>query len=50
MERSLYHYGLIKILIVTKLRQLHDTWDNFLLSNHFLEKGEEKGHRDEIET
>jgi hypothetical protein len=50
VERSLYHYGLIKLLIVAKLQQLDDTWDDFLLRNRFLETEEEIGHEDEIEA
>jgi hypothetical protein len=33
VEQSLYHYGLVKILIIAKLQQLDDTWDDFLVRN-----------------
>jgi hypothetical protein len=49
-EKSLYHYGLIKMLIVHQLQEHDITWEQFLLRNRFIEeKGIDTRH-DEIEV
>jgi len=49
-EKSLYHYGLIKMLIVHQLQEHGITWEQFLLINRFIEeKGIDIRH-DEIEV
>ena len=39
-ERSLFHHGLIKILISYRLGELGDTWESFLIRNGFGENEE----------
>jgi hypothetical protein len=49
-EKNLYHYGLIKMLIVHQLQEHGITWEQFLLINRFIEeKGIDIRH-DEIEV
>ena len=38
--RSLYHHGLIKILVSYQLGELGDTWESFLIHNGFGENEE----------
>lgn len=40
LETTLYHHGLVKILIEHHLRKIGDNWDNFLVRNHFEEPKE----------
>ena len=40
LESTLYHHGLIKILIEFHLKKVGDSWDEFLLRNHFEEPEE----------
>ena len=39
-ERSLFHHGLIKILIAYRLGELGDNWEYFLICNGFGENEE----------
>ena len=39
-ERSLFHHGLIKILMSHRLGELGDTWESFLMCNGFGENEE----------
>ena len=39
-EQSLFHHGLIKILISYQLGELGDTWESFLIRNGFGENEE----------
>ena len=39
-ERSLFHHGLIKILVYYRLEELDETWDSFLVHNGFSENEE----------
>ena len=39
-ERSLFHHGLITILISYRLGELGDTWESFLIRNGFGENEE----------
>ena len=34
-NRSLFHHGLIKILVSYRLEELGETWDSFLVRNGF---------------
>jgi hypothetical protein len=36
-ERSLYHFGLVKILVENKLQKKNDNWIEFLVWNQFVE-------------
>ena len=40
METTLYRHGLVKILIEYHLKKVGDSWDEFLLRNHFEEPKE----------
>ena len=40
LETTLYHHGLVKMLIEHHLAKTKDTWDNFLVRNHFEEPKE----------
>ena len=40
IEPHLYNHGLIKILIEEQLKTKNDTWDKFLVRNHFQEVAE----------
>jgi hypothetical protein len=37
LERSLFHFGLVKIIGEAKLQNQNDSWKNFFLWNHFIE-------------
>ena len=39
-ERSLFHHGLIKILVSYQLGELGDSWESFLSRNEFGENEE----------
>ena len=39
-NRSLFHHGLIKILVSYQLEELGETWDSFLVHNRFGENEE----------
>ena len=39
-ERSLFHHGLIKILVSYRLKELGETWESFLMRNGFGENEE----------
>ena len=39
-ERSLFHHGLIKILVSYRLGELGDSWESFLARNKFGENEE----------
>ena len=43
IEPHLYHHGLIKILIEEQLKTKKDTWEKFLIRNHFQEATEASG-------
>ena len=34
-DRSLFHHGLIKIIVSCRLEELSETWDSFLVRNGF---------------
>ena len=38
----MYHYGLVKIHIKFHLESLGDTWEKFLIQNHFQEGDQEQ--------
>jgi len=40
VEAHLYHHGLVKMLVEEQLKEKQDTWDRFLIRNHFQEIGE----------
>jgi len=40
IEPHLYHHGLVKILVEEQLKAKRDTWERFLIRNHFQEIGE----------
>jgi hypothetical protein len=40
IEPHLYHHGLVKILVEEQLKAKRDTWERFLVRNHFEEAGE----------
>jgi len=37
IENTLYHHGLVKMLIEDHLESIGDNWDNFLIRNNFKE-------------
>jgi len=37
IDTTMYHHELIKILIEFHLKSIGDTWENFLIRNHFQE-------------
>lgn len=37
LETTMYHHGLAKILVEYHLNKIRDTWENFLIRNHFWE-------------
>lgn len=43
IEPHLYHHGLVKILVEEQLKAKRDTWERFLVRNHFQEIGEASG-------
>src|ERR1700733_6873892 len=40
IESHLYHHGLVKMLVEEQLKANKDTWNKFLVRNHFEEVGE----------
>ena len=42
IENTMYHHGLVKILVEFHLRSTGDDWESFLIRNHFKEKSPEK--------
>ena len=40
IEPHLYHHGLVKMLVEEQLKAKRDTWERFLVRNHFEEAGE----------
>jgi len=40
-DRSLYHYGLVKILIEFELQKISVTWKKFLVTNEFIADDEQ---------
>ena len=40
IDATMYHHGIIKILIEFHLKSIGDTWENFLIRNHFKEAPE----------
>jgi len=40
INTTMYHHGLINILIEFHLKSIGDTWENFLIRNHFQEAPE----------
>lgn len=40
IDTTMYHNGLVKILIEFHLKSIGDTWENFLIRNHFQEAPE----------
>lgn len=45
IDNSLYHNGLVKILIEAHLKKKGYNWEDFLIGNHFKED-EREGHSD----
>lgn len=43
IEAHLYHHGLVKLLVEEQLKSKRDTWERFLIRNHFQELGETSG-------
>jgi hypothetical protein len=37
-QNSLYHHGLVKLLVESKLRKKNKTWDQFLGENAFIDQ------------
>lgn len=37
VETTMYHHELVKILVEYRLKRIRDTWENFLIRNHFQE-------------
>lgn len=44
IETTMYHHGLIRILIEFQLKGLRDDWENLLLRNRFKEEEEEQAN------
>jgi len=42
IENTLYHHGLIKILVEFHLQSIGDNWESFLVINHFEERSQNK--------
>ena len=42
IENTMYHHGLVKILVEFHLRSTRDDWESFLIRNNFEEKSPEK--------
>lgn len=40
IEKTMYHHGLVNILIEFHLKGIGDTWEDFLIRNHFQEAPE----------
>ena len=40
IDTTMHHHGLVKILIEFYLRSIGDTWEDFLVRNHFQEQPE----------
>ena len=57
IDNSMQHHGLIKILLEFHLKSIGDSWENFLIRNHFQEVPEQpkedkvrKSRRKKIDT
>ena len=37
IENTMYHLGLVKILVEFHIQSIRDTWESFLVRNHFEE-------------
>ena len=53
----MHHHGLVKILLEFHLKSIGDSWDNFLIRNHFQDEPEQpkedktrKSRRRKIDT
>ena len=53
----MHHHGLVKILVEFHLKNIRDTWESFLIRNHFQEAPEQpkednvrKSRRKNIDT
>ena len=46
IDTTMYHHGLVKILVEFHLKRIGDTWENFLIRNYFQEapKSPEEGN------
>ena len=42
IKNTMYHHGLVKILLEFHLQSIGDNWESFLVRNHFEEKSPEK--------
>jgi len=42
IESTMYHHGLVKILVEFHLQSTGDEWESFLIRNHFEERSPEK--------
>lgn len=42
IENTMYHHGLVKILLEFHLQSIGNDWESFLIRNHFKEKSPEK--------
>ena len=42
IDTTMYHHGFIKILIKFHLKSSGDTWENFLIQNHFKQGSQEE--------
>jgi len=40
IDTTMYHHGLVKILVEYNLKRIGDTWENFLIRNYFQEAPE----------
>jgi hypothetical protein len=41
LEGSLFHFGLIKMLVEERLQEYNDNWEQFLIHNHYIEAPEQ---------
>ena len=37
IDTTMYHYGLVKILVEFHFKRIGDSWENFLIRNYFQE-------------
>ena len=57
IDNTMHHHGLVKILLEFNLKSIEDSWDNFLIRNHFQDELEQpkenktkKSRRRKIDT
>ena len=41
IDNTMHHHGLIKIFLEFHLKSVGDSWENFLIRNHFQEASEQ---------